>query len=111
MSERLAHVITSGLAGNTDPEMHLAVKSRLLATVQTLQGFGYATEQLNEILAQFLRRYSTLLTKRAEADIRHIVEDDDCQPMVLNEEQDRQKIISASYLPPSGLWSRQSIAG
>lgn len=110
MSERLAHVITSGLAGNVDPEIHLATKGRLLATVQTLQGFGYSTDLLNEILAQFLRRYSTLLSSKFEIDFKQIVVEDDNQAMRVDNPDELNKVLDVAYLPTEGPWTAAAIA-
>jgi hypothetical protein len=105
MSERLAHVISSGLAGTNDLEMHLAVKGKLLSTVQTLQGFGYSTDLLNEILAQFLRRYASLMSAKFERDFRQIITEDENQAMTMDNEGDLDRILEATYLPPEGPWS------
>lgn len=105
MSERLAHVISSGLAGTKDLEIHTAVKSKLLSTVQTLQGFGYSTVLLNDILAQFLKRYASLLSAKFERDFKQIIMDDENQAMSLNSADDLDRILEATYLPHLGPWS------
>ena len=109
MSERLAHVIYSGLSGTNDPDIHLATKNKLLSTVQTLQGFGYSTDLLNEILAQFLKRYSALLSAKFEGDFKQIVAEDDNQPMRVENEEELDKVLDVSYLPIEGQWTHDKV--
>ena len=109
MSERLAHGIYSGLSGTNDPDIHLATKNKLLSTVQTLQGFGYSTDLLNEILAQFLKRYSALLSLRFEGDFKQIVAEDDNQPMRVENEEELDKVLDVSYLPTEGQWTQENV--
>ena len=109
MSERLAHVITSGLSGTDDPETHSAVKNKLLSCVQTLQGFGYSTDLLNQILAQFLRRYSGILSTKFESDFRQIIGDDENQAMGVNNSEELEKVLDVAYLPSDGPYSKSSL--
>jgi hypothetical protein len=109
MSERLAHVISIGLQGTKDPDMHFAVKSKLLSCVQTLQGFGYSTDLLNQILAQFLKRYSSLLSAKFELDFKQIIADDDNQSMIVNNPEELEKVLEVTFLAKEGPFTLQAI--
>lgn len=109
MSERLAHVISIGLQGTRDPDMHFAVKSKLLSCVQTLQGFGYSTDLLNQILAQFLKRYSSLLSAKFELDFKQIIADDDNQSMIVNNPEELEKVLEVAFLPSDGPYTLSAI--
>lgn len=109
MSERLAHVVTSGLRETNDPDTWLATKGKLLSTVQTLQGFDYSTELLNKIMADFLRRYSSIISSKFAADFKQIVQEDDNQPMRVENADELEKVMDVSYLPFEGPWSASGI--
>lgn len=109
MSERLASVITGGLGATQDATSHHTTKARLLSTVQTLQGFGYHTDLLNEILQQFLKRYSTILSREFEGNFKSIIGDDDNQGMLVDNADELAKVLDVAFLPTQGQWTLANI--
>ncbi|GAA6010192.1 hypothetical protein JCM10207_005660 [Rhodosporidiobolus poonsookiae] len=111
MCERVVRIVDEGLGGCEDPEVFLGTKFKVLTFVQTLEGYGYSVNQLNNLLLTLFERYSQLLQRKFSGDFEQIVLDDDHQPMVVNDEEDFEKVVSVSWLPNEGEWSAAQLKG
>ncbi|SCV67991.1 BQ2448_112 [Microbotryum intermedium] len=105
MCERVVKIVDEGLANCEDPEVFLGTKLKVLTFVQTLEGYGYSVNQLNNLLLTLFERYSQLLQRKFSGDFEQIVLDDDHQSMVVNDAEEFDKVVSVSWLPASGEWS------
>ncbi|GAA5827165.1 hypothetical protein JCM11251_001148 [Rhodosporidiobolus azoricus] len=111
MCERVVGVVGEGLSREEDPEVFLGTKLRVLTFVQTLEGYGYSVSQLNALLMTLFERYSQLLQRKFSGDFEQIVLDDDHQPMVVNDAEEFEKVVSVSWLPKEGDWSAGELQG
>ncbi|GAA5888722.1 hypothetical protein JCM6882_002826 [Rhodosporidiobolus microsporus] len=111
MCERVVGVVGEGLSNEEDPEVFLGTKLRVLTFVQTLEGYGYSVSQLNALLLTLFERYSQLLQRKFSGDFEQIVLDDDHQPMVVNDAEEFEKVVSVSWLPKEGEWSAAELQG
>ncbi|GAA5858297.1 hypothetical protein JCM8547_004638 [Rhodosporidiobolus lusitaniae] len=111
MCERVVRIVDEGLAGCEDPEVFLGTKFKVLTFVQTLEGYGYSVNQLNTLLLTLFERYSQLLQRKFSGDFEQIVLDDDHQPMVVNDAEEFEKVVSVSWLPSEGEWSAAELRG
>ncbi|GAA6041621.1 hypothetical protein JCM8097_007771 [Rhodosporidiobolus ruineniae] len=109
MCERVVRIVDEGLAGCEDPEVFLGTKLKVLTFVQTLEGYGYSVNQLNTLLLTLFERYSQLLQRKFSGDFEQIVLDDDHQPMVVNDAEEFEKVVSVSWLPSQGEWSAEEL--
>ncbi len=66
--------------------------------------------QLTNLLLTLFERYSQLLQRKFSSDFESIVLGDDHQSMVVNDEEEYQKVVSVSWLPPSGEWSAAELS-
>ncbi|KAL8278923.1 hypothetical protein RQP46_008592 [Phenoliferia psychrophenolica] len=105
MCERVVRIVDEGLGGCEDPEAFLGTKFKVLTFVQTLEGYGYSVNQLNNLLLTLFERYSELLQRKFSGDFEQIVLDDDHQQMVVNDPEEFEKVVSVSWLPAVGEWS------
>ncbi|KAM0750440.1 exocyst complex subunit Sec15-like protein [Meredithblackwellia eburnea MCA 4105] len=105
MCERVVRIVDEGLAGCEDPEAFLGTKFKVLTFVQTLEGYSYSVNQLNNLLLTLFERYSELLQRKFSGDFEQIVLDDDHQQMVVNDPEEFEKVVSVSWLPAVGEWS------
>ncbi|BGP12307.1 Rab GTPase-binding exocyst subunit S15 [Rhodosporidiobolus nylandii] len=111
MCERVVRIVDEGLGGCEDPEVFLGTKFKVLTFVQTLEGYGYSVNQLNTLLLTLFERYSQLLQRKFSGDFEQIVLDDDHQPMVVNDAEEFDKVVSVSWLPSEGEWSAEGLKG
>ncbi|GAA5981050.1 hypothetical protein JCM10908_003964 [Rhodotorula pacifica] len=109
MCERVVRIVDEGLAGCQEAEVFLGTKFKILTFVQTLEGYGYSVSHLNSLLLTLFERYSQLLQRTFSADFEKIVVDDDHQPMVVNDSDEFDKVISVTWLPASGEWSVEQL--
>ncbi|SCZ91409.1 BZ3500_MvSof-1268-A1-R1_Chr1-2g01390 [Microbotryum saponariae] len=109
MCERVVKIVDEGLANCEDPEVFLGTKLKVLTFVQTLEGYGYSVNQLNNLLLTLFERYSQLLQRKFSGDFEQIVLDDDHQSMVVNDAEEFDKVVSVSWLPASGEWSADEL--
>ncbi|CEQ38819.1 SPOSA6832_00274, partial [Sporobolomyces salmonicolor] len=105
MCERVVEIVDQGLKGEEDPEVFLGTKFKVLTFVQTLEGYGYSVNHLNNLLLTLFERYSQLLQRKFSGDFeqkpnRQIVLDDDHQPMVVNDAEEFEKV---------GEWSAEDL--
>ncbi|GAA5966111.1 hypothetical protein JCM8115_004938 [Rhodotorula mucilaginosa] len=105
MCDRVVEIVDQGLAACQEAEVFLGTKFKILTFVQTLEGYGYSVSHLNNLLLTLFERYSQLLQRTFSADFEKIVVDDDHQPMVVNDADEFDKVVSVTWLPPSGEWS------
>ncbi|GAA5949792.1 hypothetical protein JCM3765_007693 [Sporobolomyces pararoseus] len=92
-----------------DPKVFLELKFKVLTLLQTLEGYGYSVSSLNQLLLNLFSRYSKLLERKFSGDFEQIVLDDDHQPMVVNDLEEFEKVVSVSWLPDQGEWSREEL--
>ncbi|GAA5828105.1 hypothetical protein JCM5353_005220 [Sporobolomyces roseus] len=110
MCERVVEIVDEGLKSEEDPQVFLGTKFKVLTFVQTLEGYGYSVSALNSLLLTLFSRYSQLLQRKFSGDFEQIVLDDDHQPMVVNDEEEFEKVVSVSWLPVNGEWSREELS-
>jgi hypothetical protein len=111
---------------------------RLIRLLNRAQGYGYSVNQLNTLLLTLFERYSQLLQRKFSGDfeqvrpdvllrflpvpaqarrliedgfLEQIVLDDDHQPMVVNDAEEFEKVVSVSWLPSEGEWSAEELRG
>ncbi|GAA5885896.1 hypothetical protein JCM3774_002257, partial [Rhodotorula dairenensis] len=103
MCDRVVSIVDRGLAECQEADVFLGTKFKILTFVQTLEGYGYSVNQLNSLLLTLFERYSQLLQRTFSADFEKIVVDDDHQTMVVNDADEFDKVVSVTWLPPSGV--------
>ncbi|POY70555.1 hypothetical protein BMF94_6469 [Rhodotorula taiwanensis] len=111
MCERVVRIVDEGLAACQEAEVFLGTKFKILTFVQTLEGYGYSVSHLNSLLLTLFERYSQLLQRTFSADFEKIVIDDDHQPMVVNDADEFDKVVSVTWLPANGEWSVEQLKG
>ncbi|GAA5923321.1 Rab GTPase-binding exocyst subunit SEC15 [Sporobolomyces koalae] len=110
MCERVVEIVDQGLKTEEDPEVFLGTKFKVLTFVQTLEGSGYSVAALHSLLLTLFSRYSQLLQRKFSGDFEQIVLDDDHQPMIVNDREEFEKVVSVSWLPVEGEWSKEHLA-
>jgi hypothetical protein len=54
--------------------------------------------------------YTDLLFKKFSVEFRQFIQEDDHQPMQVNNEDEFSKVVDVSFLPPKGQWTRTELA-
>ncbi|GAA5899149.1 Rab GTPase-binding exocyst subunit SEC15 [Sporobolomyces salmoneus] len=111
MCDKIVELVDkSFLKGQQDPQVFLSTKFKVLTFVQTLEGYGYSVSALHSLLLTLFSRYSQLLERKFSGDFEQIVLDDDHQPMIVNDREEFEKVVSVSWLPSQGEWSRDELS-
>lgn len=97
MCNRIVQLVSDGLKDSTDPDVYLNAKFSLLTFVQTMEGYGYSTQPLTNLLLTLFMRYSDLLQNKFSEDFHQIVQQDDYMPMVVNDRDEYEKVISVCW--------------
>ncbi|RUP11994.1 exocyst complex subunit Sec15-like-domain-containing protein [Jimgerdemannia flammicorona] len=90
---KVIQVMNDGLKGCKDTDLFLNIKLRLLIFIQTLEGFGYPVKHLQETLLVLFRRYSELLIGQYSDVFVKIVQEDECMPMTVDNEDDFADVV------------------
>ncbi|KAG7562727.1 hypothetical protein FFLO_01788 [Filobasidium floriforme] len=98
MCDRIARIVSEGLKTCEDLETFLAVKPVVLAFEQTLQGYGFDVSALSRLLMTLFERYSNLLQRKFSAEFDQIVMEDDNQPMMVQNQEEFDQVVSACWL-------------
>ncbi|RUS18641.1 exocyst complex subunit Sec15-like-domain-containing protein [Endogone sp. FLAS-F59071] len=88
VTDKVIQVMYDGLKGCKDTELFLKIKFNLLIFIQTLEGFGYPVKNLQETLLVLFQRYSELLIGQYSEVFVKIVQEDECMPMTVDNEDD-----------------------
>ncbi|ORZ09939.1 exocyst complex subunit Sec15-like-domain-containing protein [Absidia repens] len=97
---RVINVVSESLKGCRDPELFLRVKYCLLIFIQTLEGFDYTVKPLQETLLALFQRYSELLIHEYSQVFEKIVEEDECMPMTVENEEELREVMQYTRFRP-----------
>ncbi|KAI8099004.1 exocyst complex subunit Sec15-like-domain-containing protein [Halteromyces radiatus] len=97
---KVINVVSESLKGCRDPELFLRVKYCLLIFIQTLEGFDYSVKPLQETLLALFQRYSELLIHEYSQVFEKIVEEDECMPMTVENEDELREVMQYTRFRP-----------
>ncbi|SAM05391.1 hypothetical protein [Absidia glauca] len=97
---KVINVVSESLKGCRDPELFLRVKYCLLIFIQTLEGFDYTVKPLQETLLALFQRYSELLIHEYSQVFEKIVEEDECMPMTVENEEELREVMQYTRFRP-----------
>ncbi|KAI7904416.1 exocyst complex subunit Sec15-like-domain-containing protein [Cokeromyces recurvatus] len=93
-------VVSESLKGCKDPELFLKIKLSLLIFIQTLEGFDYSVKPLQETLLTLFQRYSELLISQYSEVFEKIVQEDECMPMTVENEEELKEVMQYTRFRP-----------
>ncbi|KAG1175862.1 hypothetical protein G6F70_003830 [Rhizopus microsporus] len=93
-------VVSESLKGCKDPELFLRIKFLLLMFIQTLEGFDYSVKPLQETLLTLFQRYSELLINQYSEVMEKIVQEDECMPMTVENEEELKEVMQYTRFRP-----------
>ncbi|ORE10098.1 Sec15-domain-containing protein [Rhizopus microsporus var. microsporus] len=93
-------VVSESLKGCKDPELFLRIKFLLLMFIQTLEGFDYSVKPLQETLLTLFQRYSELLINQYSEVMEKIVQEDECMPMTVENEDELKEVMQYTRFRP-----------
>ncbi|KAI9349411.1 exocyst complex subunit Sec15-like-domain-containing protein [Pilaira anomala] len=93
-------VVSESLKGCSDPELFLRIKFSLLIFIQTLEGFDYSVKPLQETLLTLFQRYSELLINQYSEVFEKIVQEDECMPMTVENEEELKEVMQYTRFRP-----------
>ncbi|RCH83819.1 hypothetical protein CU098_000044, partial [Rhizopus stolonifer] len=93
-------VVSESLKGCKDPELFLRIKFSLLIFIQTLEGFDYSVKPLQETLLTLFQRYSELLINQYSEVFEKIVQEDECMPMTVENEEELKEVMQYTRFRP-----------
>ncbi|CAO3629892.1 unnamed protein product [Cunninghamella blakesleeana] len=97
---KVINIVSESLKGCRDPELFLRVKYCLLVFIQTLEGFDYSVKPLQETLLALFQRYSELLIHEYSQVFEKIVEEDECMPMTVENEDELHRVMDYTRFKP-----------
>jgi hypothetical protein len=121
VTTKVIAVISNSLRGCRDPELFLKIKYSLLIFNQTLevhclsllvharwlatywphlQGFNYPVKQLHETLLALFQRYSELLINQYSEVFERIVQEDECMPMTVANQEELEEVMQFTRYQP-----------
>ncbi|PLW08625.1 hypothetical protein PCANC_13017 [Puccinia coronata f. sp. avenae] len=110
LSDRIIQIVRQGLVGCKDLDMRLGVKTKLLLFSQTLESYNYPVTQFHELFVALASEYTDLLFKKFSVEFAQFIQEDDHQPMQVNNEDEFSKVVDVSFLPSEGQWTRIELA-
>ncbi|RCI06211.1 hypothetical protein CU098_005927 [Rhizopus stolonifer] len=93
-------VVSESLKGCKDPKLFLRIKFLLLMFIQTLEGFDYSVKPLQETLLTLFQRYSELLINQYSDVMERIVQEDECMPMTVENEEELKEVMQYTRFRP-----------
>ncbi|CAO3640295.1 unnamed protein product [Mucor hiemalis] len=93
-------VVSESLKGCSDPELFLRIKFSLLIFIQTLEGFDYSVKPLQETLLTLFQRYSELLINQYSEVFEKIVQEDECMPMTVENDEELKEVMQYTRFRP-----------
>ncbi|KAI9269850.1 exocyst complex subunit Sec15-like-domain-containing protein [Sporodiniella umbellata] len=93
-------VVSESLKGCKDPKLFLRIKFLLLMFIQTLEGFDYSVKPLQETLLTLFQRYSELLINQYSEVMEKIVQEDECMPMTVENEEELKEVMQYTRFRP-----------
>ncbi|KAI8640039.1 exocyst complex subunit Sec15-like-domain-containing protein [Parasitella parasitica] len=93
-------VVSESLKGCSDPELFLRIKFSLLIFIQTLEGFDYSVKPLQETLLTLFQRYSELLINQYSQVFEKIVQEDECMPMTVENDDELKEVMQYTRFRP-----------
>ena len=93
-------VVSESLKGCSDPELFLRIKFSLLIFIQTLEGFDYSVKPLQETLLTLFQRYSELLINQYSEVFEKIVQEDECMPMTVENDDELKEVMQYTRFRP-----------
>ncbi|GAA5800179.1 hypothetical protein HPULCUR_005604 [Helicostylum pulchrum] len=93
-------VVSESLKGCSDPELFLRIKFSLLIFIQTLEGFDYSVKPLQETLLTLFQRYSELLINQYSEVFEKIVQEDECMPMTVENDEELREVMQYTRFRP-----------
>ncbi|CAM0140229.1 unnamed protein product [Umbelopsis sp. WA50703] len=100
VTTKVIAVISNSLRGCRDPELFLKIKYSLLIFNQTLEGFNYPVKQLHETLLALFQRYSELLINQYSEVFERIVQEDECMPMTVANQEELEEVMQFTRYQP-----------
>ncbi|KAI8877265.1 exocyst complex subunit Sec15-like protein [Backusella circina FSU 941] len=93
-------VVSESLKGCGDPELFLRIKFSLMLFIQTLETFDYSVKPLQETMLTLFQRYSELLIHQYSQVFEEIVQNDECMPMTVENEEELKQVIQYTRFKP-----------
>ncbi|EKM59243.1 uncharacterized protein PHACADRAFT_136668 [Phanerochaete carnosa HHB-10118-sp] len=95
---RLSSAADRALSRETEADSYLRVKEGLIAFVMTLEAYSYSTASLHSFIIVLFERYVSLLEKQFAKRFESIISQDDCLPMFIENERDRDSVLDTVWL-------------
>ncbi|CEP09699.1 hypothetical protein [Parasitella parasitica] len=100
VTDKVILVVSESLKGCSDPELFLRIKFSLLIFIQTLEGFDYSVKPLQETLLTLFQRYSELLINQYSQVFEKIVQEDECMPMTVENDDELKEVMQYTRFRP-----------
>ncbi|KAH9449038.1 hypothetical protein MJO28_010169 [Puccinia striiformis f. sp. tritici] len=110
LSDNVIRIVRSGLTNSNDLDLLLNVKTKLLLFSQTLESYEYNVTQFHELLSTLSIDYIKLLNEKFSIEFEQFIKEDDHQPMMINNEDEFDKVIEVSFLPNQGNWTKEELS-
>ena len=92
------HLTEKALEDVTEAETLLRIKTIIALFIQTMEGWGYSVELLDNFLLTLFDKYADLLKMKFSQDFQDIVRTDDYMPMTIEKAEEYEKVMNVSWL-------------
>ncbi|KAI0082435.1 exocyst complex component sec15 subunit [Panus rudis PR-1116 ss-1] len=96
--KRLSSVIEDALRNERNPDTYLSVKEVILGCVMTLESYSYSTSSLHSLILKLFEKYVGMLEAQFGSRFEAIIAQDDCQPMYIERDTERQGVLDTVWL-------------
>ncbi|OLL23276.1 Centromere/microtubule-binding protein cbf5, partial [Neolecta irregularis DAH-3] len=100
LCDKFIAMVLVALKQVTSADMLLKVKLITTLFIQTVESYGYSIKRMNSLLLRLFERYSELLKRKFSVDFAQIVAEDDFMPMVINNMEEYERVVTVSWYQP-----------
>lgn len=93
-------LIVSALPSVDSDEKILRIKSVVALFIQTVDSWGYPVADFDKLTVTLFEKYADLLKKRFREDFQEIISTDNYMPMPVNNPEEFEKVLNASWYTP-----------
>lgn len=100
MCEKSIALVVSALPSVNNDEKLLRIKGVVALFIQTVNSWGYPVESFDKLTVTLFEKYADLLKLRFREDFQEIIATDDYMPMPVNNPEEYEKVLNASWYSP-----------
>ncbi|KAF2158179.1 exocyst complex component Sec15 [Myriangium duriaei CBS 260.36] len=100
MCQKSIALLVSALPTVDSDEKLLRIKSVVALFIQTVSSWEYSVASFDKLTVTLFEKYADLLKRRFREDFQEIVSTDDYMPMPINNPEEYEKVLSASWYSP-----------